>query len=243
VRTLLLGEVVKLRTTRLVWIVLGVSELVVTLGITGVLVQGADPAQPETLTSALGHVGLVSLFALVLGIFAVAGEYRYRTITDTYLGAPHRDRVVLAKLVVYTCCGLLLGLVAAATGLVVAAVGYSLKGAHLDLGGALLWRTLVGCVLWNAAFAAIGVGLGAILRNLAAALITALAWLAVVEGVVASLLGSASRWLPYASGGALGDISGTPGALSQAAAGAVLLGYTALFALLGIWTTGRRDVS
>src|SRR5689334_18140261 len=83
-------EFYKLRTVRAPLLLLALCQLVVVAGVSGLALSADDLHDPKAAPQALAHAGLVSLITLVLGIMAVAGEYRNKTITDTYLSTPPR---------------------------------------------------------------------------------------------------------------------------------------------------------
>jgi ABC-2 type transport system permease protein len=244
--TLIGAEVLKLRTLRGPWLLLAAGPVLVIAGISGLVVSGGDLHDPATQAKALAHVGLTSIFALAFGILAVAGEYRHKTITDTYLSTPARGRVIAAKLAVYAAFGALAGAVSAIVALGVAAAWWSDKGASFGWGDSAVWATIGGGIAWNTAFAAMGVGVGALIRNLAGAIAAALAWIALIEAIVGQLIGNLARWLPFYAGQALG--AGGKAMLPEPllprlGAAVVLAAYTAAFAAAAITTSIRRDVS
>jgi ABC-2 type transport system permease protein len=244
--TLIRLELYKLRTVRAPWVLLALSQLLIVGGVTGLVVSSDSLRTASAVTDALAHAGLASLFALVLGIMAVAGEYRNQTITDTFLSTPRRSRAIGAKLVAYAAAGVVFAVVNALTAVVATRIWWAVKDVPLDLGQAELWRTILGCAAWNVAFTLVGVGIGALVRNLTAAIAAALTWIALVEGIIGQLVGDLARWLPFATGSALGNLPGRVGDMgpvSQVAAAAALAAYAALFALLAIATTVRRDVT
>ena len=216
---LIANELRKLRTIRGPWLLLAAGPVLVIVGVAGEVAGGADLTQPQTAIHAAAHAGVVSLLTLIFGITAVAGEYRHQTITDTYFG-----------------------LMLAITAVIATAVAITANGGSLDLSNSDLWRTLAGGVACNAAFAAIGVSLGALISNLAAAIATALAWIALVEGLIGELIPDLEAWLPFAGGQALGRLPGAPD-ISQWAGGLLLAGYTVVFAAIALTTSIRRDIT
>jgi ABC-2 type transport system permease protein len=243
--SLIRTEILKLRTVRGPWLLLAACPVFVIAGISGMVISGSSVHDSDTQAQALSHVGLTSIFTLAFGIVAVAGEYRHKTITDAYLSTPARGRVVGAKLVVYPVIAALSGVTCSLVGLAVTAAWWADKGGQLAPGSSQLWTTIGGGIAWNAAFAAIGVGLGALIRSLVGAIAAALAWIAIVEGVVGQLIGHLARWLPFNAGQALGagGKAMIAGHLPRVGSGLVLLGYAAAFAIAAATTSVRRDVA
>ncbi|MFE6282622.1 hypothetical protein [Streptomyces sp. NPDC057877] len=239
-------EVLKLRTVRSPWLLLAASPLLMIAGVSGLVVSSDEGLDTAAQSGALAHVGVTSVLTLVFGILAVAGEYRHRTITDTYLSTPARSRVIGAKLVVYPVLGAVSGVLSGLVGLGVAAAWWADKGVAFQWSDSSMWATIGGGIAWNAAFAAIGVGVGALVRGLVGAVAVALAWVALVEGIVGQLIGDLARWLPFNAGRALGagaEAMGTADLLPRWGGGAVLAVYTLVFAVLAVTTSVRRDVS
>ncbi|WIM96945.1 ABC transporter permease subunit [Actinoplanes oblitus] len=236
------AEFRKLRTVRSTWLLLITAQLVVVAGVSGLMVSQSDALGPDGQRDAIAHAGLVSIFALVLGILAVAGEYRHRTITDTYLTEPRRERVVLAKLAVNVVAGLVFGLVAATVAVAATAIWVTAKGGAMAWNGDL-WQAVGGAVGWNVAFAALGVGIGALVTNPLAAIAGSLAWIALVEGIVGQLIEDATRWLPFRLGPALEGLAGRGEFPPAWQAALALGGYVVAFVVAAVATTIRRDVS
>lgn len=243
-RTLITTEWTKLRTIRGTWLILAIQQALVVAGVSGLAVGGANLNTPAGVAGLLAHAGIASaILSLVLGITAVAGEYRHRGITDTYLATPTRSPVIIAKLTAYGTAGVLFGAVSAVTGLATTAIWVTAKNGTLDLAAAQTDRILIGVVAFNLAYALVGVSLGALIRNLTAAVAAALVWIVLVETTIANLLGDLGRWLPNRAGMALNAMPGVADLLPQWGAAFVLAGYTAVLAAIALTTTIRRDVT
>ncbi len=242
---LITNEWTKLRTIRSPWLMVAVQQAVIVAGVSGLAVAGADLDTADGVRTLLSHAGIASaLVSLILGITAVAGEYRHRSITDTYLATPGRGWVIGAKLATYAAVGAGLGALSAVTGLATTAIWTAVREGTLDLAGAQAGRVVAGIVVINAAYAAIGVSLGALIRNLTGAVAVALVWIALVETTVANLLGDLGRWLPNRAGMAVDLMPSKVAALlPQWGGAAVLAGYTAVLVLVALTTTVRRDIT
>lgn len=175
---------------------------------------------------------------------SITAEIRHGTIRPTFLFSPRRGRVVTAKVWVSILVGAGFGLVAGAVAVAAGTATLRARGIDLQLDRSDYVLLVVGGAAAAALWAAIGVGVGALVRNQVPTLIGICAWLLFVEGLLAGDvggLGDVGRFLP---GSAAAAISGQdPETLLTPAVGLVLLGlYAAATALAGVVATSHRDV-
>jgi ABC-2 type transport system permease protein len=240
------AELFKLRTTRTSWgVTLG--SLAIVLIISTIAALAGDFSPDDNEADLLEIAGLVQIFALVLGILIVATEFRHGTITPSLLAVPDRIRLVLAKLVAALGAGALLGLVAAALCAVIVLPVLSARDVDvIEVGNSDVLELIAGNTAASALFAAIGVGLGALLRNQVGAIIGALGWIFLVEPLLTIIPGFddvISKWFPSGAANAAAGTASSEDALDQIPAGLLLAAYAAAFVAAGIVMVRRRDVS
>jgi len=202
------------------------------------------------------------VFPLLIGTMSVTGEFRHQTITPTFLAEPRRWRVLAAKMISCVPLGALYGVVTMAACVLVGGGLLALFGYDTGLSDSSTWETLGRIVLGLTIWALVGVGFGVLLKNQVAGILVVLAFTQFVEPTIRLIpvltkhpFGFVS-YLPSAAGEA---ISG-PGLLSLMTTGdsspinsntllslpwgiGVLLAYGVVFAVIGYFTTLRRDVS
>jgi ABC-type transport system involved in multi-copper enzyme maturation permease subunit len=245
---LLRAELFKQRSTRtslaLAAGMVGLVAFAVLVHGLGVGTDNADTAS-EQITVVLGPGELLGvLFAGLLGAMSVTAEIRHGTIRPTFLVTPWRGRVITAKAATSILIGAAFGLAASAVAAATATAALRARGIDvlLDSGDYLLF--IAGGAAAAALWAAIGVGVGAVVRNQVPALIGVCVWLLFVEtlllGDVANL-SDVARFLPGAA--AQGLAGQDPGTLLAPAVALVLLApYAAAAVIVGSRTTSRRDV-
>ncbi len=245
--TRLIGsEIFKLRTTRtfygLVGSSLGLVMLIVIL--VSALVNFSPSDQP--LNDMMNVAGFVQVFALVLGILAVTSEFRHGTITPSLLVIPDRIRLTLAKLIAGLGVGVALGLLA--TVLVVVVVKLIGGVRDLDTSGDAL-ALIVGGTIATGLYAALGVGIGAVIRNQVGAIIGALVYVFVLEPLAQLIPKANDVFAKYGLGGVSAALSGIRNEesdvelLGQVAGGLLFAGYVAVLIGIGLVLMRRRDVT
>jgi ABC-type transport system involved in multi-copper enzyme maturation permease subunit len=248
---LIQAEFSKLFSTKLwLWLLLGA------LGLTALavsLTMGFDSANgnpaprlttPEGQRNLFSSAGAASIFGLILGIIAVTGEFRHQTVTPTFLATPHRGRVVIAKLLAFLATGIGYGL--ATIAIAIALPWMSAKNIDLSLGSNGIPGTLAGVAASVAVYSLLGVGLGALLRNQIAAVVGALIYLFVIEGLVGSLptIRDYYKWFPGGANSALtSNFQPNIQVLQPYQGGLLLVAYGLVFAILGTRLAVRRDVT
>jgi ABC-2 type transport system permease protein len=187
---------------------------------------------------------LGAVFAGLLGAMSMTNEIRHGTIRPTFLVTPRRERVLAAKVLASMFFGAALGLIATALAVGAGSAALAARGieSQLDAGAYALF--LAGGTGAGALWAAIGVGLGAIIRNQVPTLIGICAWLLFVEGLLVGDVAGVGDVGRFAPGAAATAISGQdPDKLVAPVVGLVLLVlYAAAAALAGSLATARRDV-
>jgi ABC-2 type transport system permease protein len=246
VRALFRSELLKQRSTRTT---LGLFAAMLGLVLLAVLLHGLLPAQalrsPNNQLTILGRGEFLgALFAGLVGALSVTAEIRHGTIRPTFLVSPRRARVVWAKVWACVLTGSVFGLTAGAVAVAAGAAAFRARGIDLRLDGGDYVLLVAGAMGAAALWAAIGVGVGAVVRHQVPTVVGICGWLLFVEGLLAGDLvglGDAFKFLP---GSAAAAISGQePGTLLAPGLGLVLLGaYAGAAALAGAMATSRRDV-
>ena len=241
------AEVFKLRTTRTFYgLVLGALGLVLLIVI---LASATANKSDITLRDVIGISGFAQVFALLLGIIAVTSEFRHGTVTPSLLVVPDRVRLTLAKLGAALIVGLALGIVATGLSALIGSVILNARDIPNPLSGSDVTKMVIGGTIATALYAALGVGVGAVVRNQVGAVVGSLIYLFVLENLLTIAKPLRDPVAKYGFGGVGNGLTGTgdPTAdhppLDQVPAGLLLALYCAIFLIIGIVLMRKRDIT
>jgi ABC-type transport system involved in multi-copper enzyme maturation permease subunit len=245
---LLASELLKLRTTRVPYVLLAVT--VVFAGLVAATLVGAGALGDDRALELAQGAGFWSVLATVLGILVVTNEYRHGTIATTFLAEPRRRRVLGAKLATSLLAGALFALAATVAVAAVALPWLAARDEALALDGQAL-QAVGRLVVAFALSAALGAAVGAIVQSQVGAIVIVFVWFLVVEsivGLLAALLfgevGEPDPVSPYLPGTAIQGIVGGQASEFMLRAGPSILlagAYVAGLAALGALSMTRRD--
>jgi ABC-type transport system involved in multi-copper enzyme maturation permease subunit len=223
----------------------GLILLVVLLHVFSLSVQHLSSSDGQLKVLGWG-TGIGALFASLLGALSITAEIRHGTIRPTFLAVPRRERVILAKLAAAALTGLAVGVVAEALTAAIESVGLSIRGITIQLTAGDYAQLLAGGAAAAALFAAIGLGVGAVVRQQVGAVVAVCVWLLLIETTLIGNVPSAGKFAPGAAAGAIAGAVQTQSASKLVAPGVgagLLLLYAAIAAGAGAVLIDRRDVA
>lgn len=239
------SEWIKISTVRTYTVLLGLTILsgLVTSWATGTFVKDEVLFAKEVF---LYSTVLTSVFASITGILLFTSEAQHGTLAGVLTSQPARWVIVVAKSLIAAVAGLGFGVLGMAAGF-----GGSLL-AGLNVGDtSSLPRIIAWSLVFTTASGVLGVGLGMITRNSAAAISGLLVWSLVAENLLREFLrASVARFMPFNAGNGLLNIPATNDTAARKAVqlssieNAFVFGsFTALAVAIGTFLLYRRDTN
>jgi ABC-2 type transport system permease protein len=242
------SELFKLRSTRSFWWLTGVV-LAIAVAFTILVCALSNNGDESPLEDLLWMFGsLAQALALLLGALMITTEFRHGTITPTLLVTPNRVKLMAAKVIAALLTGGAIGLLTAVAITVIVAIFTPVQ----DFGPSpSKLPMIVGGTLAVALFAALGMGVGALIRNQVGAIVGALGYVFAepLLSLALTLWDSTDEIMPRYSLGAVSNSlwSVNPNdvevQLDQLPGGLLLVLYVALFLIAGTLMMQRRDVT
>jgi len=251
-KNLIRAELMKLRTTRMIYglavaaLAFAAISTIDAVSRAGKSGGGAALSTGQGIRDVMSAGSSSGLVLLLIGILVMAGEFRHSTATSTFLVCPKRGRVVAAKLAASVLVAAAIAVAASGLTLALSMPWLASKHLHVDIFSRNVGLVLLGGIAVMMIWAAVGVGVGSLIRNQTAAVIVALAWVGVIESLLVSYVPEVGKWVPGGAADALGDAANraaTGGLLPVWAGGLVFVAYGVVFAAAGTRFTMRRDIS
>lgn len=232
------AEWVKLATVRSPRVIAALT--VVVGGFAAFLVARFVTDEEVTVANVFGFsVVFTAVFAAVTGILIHTAEAEHHTITQTFAAQPRRGIVVAAKAATTAGFTAVLGL----SGLAAGAVGAMLGG--VEAGDT---STIPATIVWATGFAVLagvlGLGIGLIARQSAAAISGVLVWWLVIENLVAAFAPDRLvRLMPFVAGNGMLEIvdEGERIAFDRPITALIFAGYAAAALVAGMIVVHRSD--
>lgn len=256
---LLAAEFRKLTYQRAIWGLLLASILFTALGTAAtpvILDQTADglgfgTLEDQSMVDSV-YANAISgyIFAMLVGVLIVAGEFRHGTAVATYVAAPKRGRVFLAKLGASLAAGVVFMVVSGALGFLSAYIALQFYPEAASPSTDIFLNTTIAALVSGAVLGVLGAAVAAFIRSQIVALIGVLIWLFAIEPILLLLFPDQGKF--FLSGLITAimaiDVESEQFNLNTAdfadplTATLLLLGYAVVFAILSMIVSIRRDV-
>jgi ABC-2 type transport system permease protein len=242
---LIRAELLKLRTLRSFWWYVASALAFVPVSIAQAIYSGtASLDTSEGVRNVMAASSSGGVILLLIGILAMAGEFRHNTATPTFLVTPDRTRVVRAKLAAASIAGVCVAAVASLLTLAIAIPWLQVRDVDVSLLSGDVGFVLLGAVIATALAPLVGIGVGALVPNQTVAVTVMLVWTFVVESLLVAFMPGIGRWLPGGAASALTGVETPNGGLLPMWAGVlVFAGYAFAFSAIGTRFVVRRDVT
>lgn len=233
------SELLKLRTTRTAVVLAAGLFAITTIAVVAALVL-TDELDATNQADLPAAASFALLFSILFGILVMTGEFRHGTATPTFLVSPKRERVLAAKTLAAVAGGIVLALVSLVIVYAISAPWLLAGGHDIHLFERDPLQTSLALTGAAAIWSALGVGVGAVVRSQVGAIVGALVWFLILEGLVGAIWDDVAPYLP---GAAIGAVFEATDELSSWAGAAVSAGYALAFCLAGTLLVSRRDLT
>lgn len=247
------SEVLKIRSTQVwFWMVLLAAAFTAlgTIVTTVMAIEDHDNGAPVDYYGLFTQSEGAGVALLVLGLLGLTTEFRHKTITPTLLATPNRWRLLAGKAASYAVFAVIYALICVALNFAIAIIWLSAVDVPVEFpqgvpgGVAKAFATLVLTGVF-------GLGLGALLRNQAAAMVFGIVYFFILDGLL-SIVPWVRKGYAYTPGGAVqaflsnGDVDNLPSdvhLLAPAAGGLLFLAWALALLAIGGRISLNRDIS
>ncbi|MEO7262824.1 MAG: hypothetical protein ABI047_16460 [Jatrophihabitantaceae bacterium] len=250
---LIRSEVLKIRSTQVwFWMVLLAAAFTAlgTIGMVVTAINDYDNGAPVDYYAVFTQSEGAGVALLVLGLLGLTTEFRHKTITPTLLATPNRWRLLAGKAASYAVFAVGYALICVVLNFAIAIIWLSAAGVPLDYGHGVpggVAKAFITLVLTGM----FGLGLGAVLRNQAAAMVFGIVYFFILDNVL-NFVPWVRKGYAYTPGGSVkaflsnGEVENMPGdvhLLAPVAGGVLFLVWALALLVIGGRISLSRDIS
>jgi ABC-2 type transport system permease protein len=204
-----------------------------------------DPVSWDPTATSLSALAMAQLAIAVLGALTITGEYSTGMIRTSLMAVPKRGRLLASKAVVFTSVALVAGEVLSWSAFAIGQLVISGHAPTAGLGGPGVVRAVFGAGLYLALIGLMSVAIGTLLRHTAGAIVSVVAMLFVLPGVLSALPNSwrqpVEEYWPTNAGLSILQVTRGSHTLSAWTGFGELALFVAILLALAAWLIRARD--